>query len=109
MVINKFIPRLSLDMINMVRNPINIDGDYKKDINGVEGNGFSDILKNQLDKVNDYQIKSSNNIEKYINGEDIDLYEVMVSAKEASMTLQMAVEIRNKLVEAYSEINKMQV
>lgn len=109
MITNEFIPKLSLDMINKAKTSMNIDNDYKIEHSYINNSGFSNILKNELGKVNDYQIKSTSNIEKYINGEDIDMYEVMVSAKEASMTLQMAVEIRNKLVEAYSEINKMQI
>lgn len=113
MVTNQFIPSVNLDLINSARNIWKTDSVNKsksEDVESINGPGdFGSVLKNELDKVNNYQVNNEQNIEKYLNGEDIDMYEVMVSAKEASTTLQMAVEIRNKLVDAYLEISRMQI
>lgn len=43
------------------------------------------------------------------NGENVDLHQVMITAQKASITLQAALEIRNKVVEAYQETMRMQV
>jgi flagellar hook-basal body complex protein FliE len=44
-----------------------------------------------------------------IAGEPIDLHEVMISAEEASVAFDLMMEIRNKLLEAYQEIQRMQI
>jgi len=77
----------------------------------VEGkdNSFSSLLKDKLDEVNDKQISADNAMESFVKGEGTDVHEVMLSAEEAKMSLQLAVQVRNKLVEAYQEINRMQL
>lgn len=42
-------------------------------------------------------------------GESVDLHQVMIASQKASVTLQAALEIRNKAVEAYQEMMRMQV
>ena len=72
-------------------------------------NNFYSLLKDKLDEVNDKQISADNSMESFVKGEGTDVHEVMLSAEEAKMSLQLAVQIRNKLVEAYQEINRMQL
>jgi flagellar hook-basal body complex protein FliE len=74
-----------------------------------EGMSFLDTLKEKLDEVNERQIESESAAEAFIKGEDVDIHEVMLKSEEAKMSLQMAVQIRNKLVEAYQELNRMQL
>lgn len=74
-----------------------------------EGMSFIDTLKEKLDEVNDKQIEAENVTESFIKGEDVDIHEVMLKSEEAKISLQMAVQIRNKLVEAYQELNRMQL
>ena len=74
-----------------------------------EGNLFSDVLKESLDKINEKQIVADKSTEAFIKGEDIDISEVMLAGAEASASLQFAVQVRNKLVEAYQEISRMQL
>ncbi len=70
---------------------------------------FMDMLKEKLDDVNEKQIKADEATEAFISGDDIDIHELMLITEEAKMSLQLAVQVRNKLVEAYQEINKMQL
>ena len=72
-------------------------------------NGFYSLLKDKLDEVNDKQIEADNKTESFIKGEGPDIHEVMLSSEEAKMSLQLAVQVRNKLVEAYQELNRMQL
>lgn len=75
-----------------------------------KGNGgFSEILKSGLDKVNEKALQSENATEMLVKGEDIEIHEVMLAAEEAKIALNFAVEVRNKLVEAYQEINRIQL
>lgn len=70
---------------------------------------FGSTLKEQLDKVNDKQVLSDETTNAFIRGEDVDVHEVMLASKEAELSLQLALEVRNKLVKAYQEFNQMQI
>lgn len=70
---------------------------------------FLDTLKDKLNEVNDKQIKADETTEAFVNGEGTDIHEVMLSTEEAKMSLELAVQVRNKIVEAYQEINRMQL
>ena len=70
---------------------------------------FSSILKESLESVNESQIKSDQLTEKMTLGQDVDLHQVMIASQKASVTMQLTLEIRNKAVEAYQEMMRMQV
>ena len=92
-------------------NNTKIFNDIKKDT--VEGenksSSFLDTLKEKLDEVNDKQIESDDITQKFIKGEESDVHKVMLSTEEAKLSLELAVQIRNKLVEAYDVFNRMQI
>ena len=70
---------------------------------------FSSILQEKLGQVNDKQISADDTTTQFIQGKDVDIQQVMLGTSEAQMSLDMAVQVRNKIVEAYQELNKMQV
>ncbi|MBB6630449.1 flagellar hook-basal body complex protein FliE [Clostridium algidicarnis] len=70
---------------------------------------FLDVLKQGMNSVNDKQVLADSNMESLIKGEQMDVHKVMLATEEAKLSLQMAVQVRNKLVEAYQEINRMQL
>lgn len=70
---------------------------------------FASILKESIEKVNEQQIQSDKMTEKLVNGENIDLHQVMIASQKASITMQATLEIRNKVIEAYQETMRMQV
>lgn len=83
--------------------------DKKEEESSSQGEvAFGDVLKTELDKVNNIQVKADESIKGYINGE-VQLQDVMLATQEASLSLNLAIEVRNKLVDAYKEINNMQV
>ncbi len=100
MKINSFVPNREI-FDNM-----NINKENKKSTSNIT---FGNVLKEELHRVNDSQIASEEITGKFIKGEDVEIHNVMVAAEEAKLSLQMAVQVRNKLVEAYQEINRMQL
>lgn len=74
-----------------------------------KSSNFLDTLKEKLNEVNDKQIESENLTQKFIKGEEDDIHKVMLSTEEARLSLELAVQIRNKLVDAYGEFNRMQI
>lgn len=70
---------------------------------------FGDALKKALGQVESQQREANTVIDAFLRGDDVPLYEVMAAAEEAGIALEMLVEVRNKLVEAYRTIVSMQV
>ncbi|MDR3579070.1 MAG: flagellar hook-basal body complex protein FliE [Oryzomonas sp.] len=78
-----------------------------KSTSPVEGAGkfFSELVS----KVNDMQTQSDQAIQGLATGENTNLHEVMISMEKASISLQFLSQVRNKAVEAYQEVMRMQV
>lgn len=70
---------------------------------------FKEIISDEINKVNNMQIHADKITEQFISGEVDDLHTVMIATEEARLSLELAVQIRNKLVESYKEINNMQL
>jgi len=70
---------------------------------------FKELLEKSLGEVNELQHVAEEKIRKFATGEVTDLREVMVAAEEANLAFQFTLEIRNKIVEAYQEISRIQV
>lgn len=70
---------------------------------------FKDYINLEMEKLNNQQIKADNLVEAFIRGEVEDIHTVMIAAEEARLSLELAVQIRNKCIEAYKEINNMQL
>lgn len=74
---------------------------------------FSDILFNSINSINSInqaQTSAKSQAQDYIAGSsDIGLNDVMVSLQKSSLALNMGIQARNKLVNAYQEIMSMSV
>ncbi|WP_024614860.1 flagellar hook-basal body complex protein FliE [Clostridium sp. Ade.TY] len=70
---------------------------------------FSKVLGDAINKVNDIQVTADNKIEGLIKGDNVNMHDVMLSMQEAQISMQLLIESRNKVVEAYQEINRMQL
>jgi len=70
---------------------------------------FADSLKDAVNNVNEAQIESNRKTEQLAKGEIDNLHDVMITAKKASVTLQTAVQVQGKVVDAYNKIMRMQV
>lgn len=70
---------------------------------------FGDMFKKALQEVNTAQKESEKKTTELVMGEGTDIHEVMIASQKASLSLQLTVQMRNKAVEAYQEIMRMQV
>lgn len=71
---------------------------------------FSAALKSALSQISDYQSKSEELGKKFALGDNnVGLSDVMMAGQKASISLQSALQVRNKLVSAYQSIMNMQV
>ena len=75
-----------------------------------QGISFAGQLHAALDRISDVQTASRVQAEKFTLGEPgIALNDVMTDMQKASVSMQMGIQVRNKLVSAYQEVMSMQV
>lgn len=78
-------------------------------VNPSGGVGFGEYLRDAIGEVNALQQASTQMTDDFIVGRTDSIHEVMIAAEKASLSLQLTLEIRNKVLEAYQEINRMQI
>ena len=76
---------------------------------GASNLDFGGLLQQKLREVNELQLKSDELTEQFIAGGSVELHDVMLAAEQANLALQLTVQIRNKLIDAYQEISRMQI
>ncbi|MCP9440535.1 MAG: flagellar hook-basal body complex protein FliE [Nitrospira sp.] len=74
-----------------------------------ESPGFMDSLKQAIGEVNDAQLQASRAVDALMTGESQDIHRAMVALQQADVSFQLMMQIRNKLIAAYEEIQRMQV
>lgn len=74
-----------------------------------ETHTFKNVLRRYLEDVNTLQHDADAQIQRLIAGETEDLHQVMLAMDEAETAFSMMMEIRNKLVESYKEVMRMQI
>jgi len=75
---------------------------------GAGKTSFSDTLKQALGEVDELQHGAKDAIGAFLRGEPIEIHEVMAATEEAGIALEMLIEVRNKLTEAYRSVIHMQ-
>jgi len=73
------------------------------------GTGFGDVLKDAISTVNELQKQSDQEIQKLMTGESQDLHTTVIAMQKADLSFQMMMQVRNKIVQAYQEIMRMQM
>ena len=71
--------------------------------------GFTQVLGDMVNRVNDLQMKADQAVQGFVTGESKGLHEVMIAVEKSSISFQLLSQVRNKAVEAYHEIMRMQV
>lgn len=70
---------------------------------------FSNILNSTLNQVTQTDLKGNEAITRLHTGEAKNLHEVMIAVEEADIAVRMLVQMRNKALEAYNEIMRLQI
>ena len=73
------------------------------------GGGFNDVFQSALQGVNDLQSGADASVGKLLGGApNAEVSNVMVSVEKADVAFQLMMQVRNKIVSAYQDIEKMQ-
>lgn len=83
------------------------------EVSGLSFSNSQEKVSNQflleLQKVNDKQIHSEHLLQDLAAGKTDNIHHVMLSLEDAKLSLQLLVQVRNKLLEGYQDILRMQV
>lgn len=70
---------------------------------------FGRLLARAVDDLNTVNNEANEAAAKLAAGQPVELHDVMIAMEQADLSLRMVLQVRNKLVEAYQEIQRMQV
>ena len=70
--------------------------------------GFRDVLKNAISNVNQLSGGADQQVSSLLQGGKGDMSSVMVAVEKADVAFQLMMQVRNKIVSAYQDIEKMQ-
>jgi flagellar hook-basal body complex protein FliE len=76
---------------------------------GGEAHPFADVLKSSLDEVNQLQQKADAAITALATGDKMSLHDTMIAMEQADVSFRLMMQVRNKIVDAYQEIMRIQV
>lgn len=74
-----------------------------------QGESFSQTLSAAFNDVNRMQLESDRKMQDLAVGKNNNIADVMTTAEKADIALRLMTQVRNKIIEAYQEIMKMQV
>lgn len=70
---------------------------------------FGEMLNQSLEKVNEAQANADRAVKELVAGRNKNIHETMLAMEKADMSFKLAMQVRNKVIEAYKEIMRMQV
>ncbi len=76
---------------------------------GQAGTSFSNVLKDTIRDINDLQTKADEAIEKVEVDNSASIHEAMIALEKADISFKAMMQVRNKIIEAYQEVMRMQV
>ena len=97
----------AIELLNQNPVPALAKPSIKPVSNGAES--FGQILYQSINKVNDLQLQADQQIEALSKGEQKDIHGTMISMEKASLSFELMMQIRNKVIEAYDEIRRMPI
>jgi len=74
-----------------------------------EGLSFSQIVNQKIEDANSLQKGADEITEEFLAGEPVEIHQMLIAMEKADLALRETVEIRNKIIDAYKEIERMQI
>lgn len=85
---------------------VNLDAGIRP---GGEAQSFADTLKSAVNNVNELSHEANIQIQKLATGKTKNIPEVMTAVEKSSVAFKMLTQVRNKIIDTYQEVMKMQV
>ncbi|NLK51255.1 MAG: flagellar hook-basal body complex protein FliE [Syntrophomonadaceae bacterium] len=96
-------------MVSLPHSPSLINWAEQKQSNASNQIGFTQYLNAAIHEVNALQKEADQAAIKVVTGEMEEIHQAVIAAEKASLSMQLALQVRNKVLEAYQEIIRMPV
>lgn len=73
------------------------------------GDSFADMLTKAVNSVDESMKGAEQSMQDFVAGKTDNVHDVMINMQRAQLSFQMMVEVRNKAIEAYQELSRMQI
>ncbi len=73
------------------------------------GPGFADLLKGAVEKVNAMQHEAGRLEDAVAKGESVSIHQAVIAGEKAGLSFKLMMQVRNKMLDAYEEVMRMQV
>ena len=74
-----------------------------------EESSFSDTLHGAMNQIESLQGKAQSQVQDLLSGHTQDLHSTMIAVEKADLSFQLMLQVRNKIVQAYQEVSRMQI
>ena len=95
-----------------IQNPIHTSGGSatsSKPVPSSNSSSFGEMLTNSIDQVNRLQVEADSNINNFVTGKQPDIHQTMIAMEKASISFELVMQIRNKVISAYDKIMRMPI
>lgn len=76
---------------------------------GQTGTGFGSVLADAIGRVDQFQKNADSSVGKFLSGEDEEVHKVALATQQATISFDLFLQVRNKVVSAYQEVMRMQM
>jgi flagellar hook-basal body complex protein FliE len=73
-----------------------------------KGPGFSETLRQVMNEVDSVQSQAEAKVSDLLQGNGMDVHSAMIAVEKAELSFQLMMQVRNKIVQAYQEIARLQ-
>lgn len=74
-----------------------------------QGQTFGDMLSNAIDSVDNQMDTADQKVSDVVSGKSENIHDVMISMQKAQLSFQLMTEIRNKAIDTYQQLSRMQI
>lgn len=76
---------------------------------GSKPGAFQSVFSDAVSKVEEFQQNAYTAADRFLSGEDEEIHHVALATQQADLSFQLFLQVRNKIIDAYQEVMKMQV
>jgi len=103
----KSIPPAELQQLSSINSDAPLQSSSSVSSSG--GSNFENLLGGLVNDVAQKQAAASSTVTGLLSGQNVSLHQAMISMEEANVSFQMMVEVRNRLLDSYQELMRMQI
>ena len=107
--LTKSIPPAELQQLSAANSDTPLQSPASVSAVGGSGSGFENLLGGLVNEVAQKQAQASSTVSALLSGQNVSLHQAMISMEEANVSFQMMVEVRNRLLDSYQELMRMQI